>query len=218
MFVKLWISFDFDNTLIRNPYWRLHLRPWLDQEAVYEGTDPQILWQQIHAASELLWKRGQWTESFDWPTIVMNLGMRSLPDPHLPEPRTVASLVMPGVETTLIALRSRFRLAIVTNGFYRFQNPFIRALGWNYLFDAIIGPDLVGTAKPDGAMLASLHPGLAHVGDRLTHDVLVAQRAFRRGILFGPPAKEVDRIDPLSPAAIIPDRHIMHFQQLPSVL
>jgi putative hydrolase of the HAD superfamily len=106
------------------------------------------------------------------------------------------------------------RLGVVTNGLVRFQMPYLRALGWDFLFDAIVGPDVAGFAKPHQGILTPLSPGIAHIGDRLTHDVLVAHRADRLGILVGVPTPESDRIDPLCPAQITPDYIINDYYAL----
>lgn len=212
-----WLTFDMDNTLMRSPYWRLHLRPWL--KAHTRGPDYKTLWQTLREAGEDRWQRGDWTASFDWPDIVRSLGLPTLPDPLEPHPDEVRSLIIPGVEEALVHLRRLpLRLGLVTNGFLRFQLPYLRAVGWDRLFDSLVGPDVTGTAKPDPAMFATLTPGLAHVGDRLSHDVLVAKRAGRVGILVGELQPETDRLDRTAPPVVTPDFVLSDFEDLPSLI
>jgi FMN phosphatase YigB (HAD superfamily) len=134
-----------------------------------------------------------------------SLGLSRMPHVQPPASSLVRALVLPGVEEMLWTLRHyQVRLGIVTNGFSAFQTPFLKALGWDYVFDAIITPDRAGTAKPDPAIMAAVSPGLAHIGDRRSHDVLVAMRSHRWSIYLMNQLPETDYIDPLSPATIVP--------------
>ncbi|NMP22387.1 HAD family hydrolase [Sulfobacillus harzensis] len=210
-----WVTFDFDNTLVKNPYWRLHFRPWLDAEAIRQGTDWRSLWGQFRLEGERRWRAGDWVASFDWVDIANHLGLTPLPDPPRPQESALRPLVLPGAEATLMQLRRLpIRLGLVTNGLWRFQKPYLDALGWNYWFDAIITPDRAGFAKPSPAIMADVSPGLAHVGDRLFHDVLVARRSHRLGILLGVPGQELDRLDPLCPSTVQPDFTIPSLDRL----
>jgi FMN phosphatase YigB (HAD superfamily) len=204
----MWITLDLDNTLMNNPYWHLFLRPWLAVEAKRQGTDPLVLYEALNREGEARWRRGRWVESFDWPDMAKAIGLSPLPDPPAPDPAAVRPLIKDGAVALLHALRhSGASLALVTNGFSRFQTPYLQALGWTDLFHRIITPDVVGYAKPDPRMLEHCDPGLVHIGDRLTHDVLLALRTHRRAIWIAPdpPAVERDRIDRLMPAHIRAD-------------
>lgn len=216
---KPWVTFDMDRTLAKSPYWRLHFLPWLQVEAARRGDDFNLLRQRFHAESEARWRRGDWVQSFDWPDIAATIGLPPVPDALPPSTEAVRALVLPGVERMLWELRALdVHLGVVTNGFFACQMPYLKALGWNFLFDAVITPDLVGCAKPDPAALASLQPGLVHIGDRLSHDILVAQRSRRKSILLGPEGPETDRIDPLSPARITPDFHVPDARHVPPII
>ncbi len=213
-----WVTFDMDNTLIQSPYWRLHFRPWLEAEAQRLGTDYRSLWRHFHQRSEELWRRGRWVDSFDWPAIAEHLGLSRVPEVRVSSPKPVRALVPTGVEAMLWSLRQlNVRLAIVTNGFWAFQYPYLKALGWPYLLDAVITPDRVGAAKPNPAIMVPVSPGLIHVGDRLSHDVLAARRSGRKSALVGP-SSEHDHIDPLMPANLEPDWIINDWRHLPQIV
>ncbi len=214
-----WVTFDFDHTLIKSPYWRLHFLPWLTRQAHHQNVDATILRRAIHDEGQRRWARGEWVASFDWSAIAQTLGLDPIPPADQPDATTVRNLVLPHVETVLWSLkRLDVRLAVVTNGFKAFQSPYLKALGWDYVFDAIVTPDIIGTAKPDPAMMKSLHPILLHIGDRLTHDVLCAQRAGAGSALVDSTMPETDRIDPLSPSHIVPDFLIHDFRVIPSIV
>lgn len=91
------------------------------------------------------------------------------------------TLLYPDVVPVLTTLKGRgFRLAAVTNGYLFYQEPLLRALGLCELLDVIIGPERVGTAKPDPRLWTEGLRGetiVAHVGDRLWDDVAGARAA-----------------------------------------
>lgn len=214
-----WVTFDLDNTLVKSPFWRLHLRPWLESQASRRGTDYLTLWGLMHQEGEQRWHRGDWVASFDWPDIARQAGLPPLPDPEAPARAAVMELVLPGAEEALRqARRLGFRVGLVTNGFLRFQRPYLEALGWDGLFDTLVTPDTAGWAKPAAGIMDAVSPGAAHIGDRLSHDVLVAQRTQRAGILVGPARHETDRLDPHGPEHIVPDAHVDTLESLPAIL
>ncbi|PSR20499.1 MAG: hypothetical protein C7B45_14650 [Sulfobacillus acidophilus] len=210
-----WITFDLDHTLIDSPYWHLHFLPWLEQESGRQSTDMDTLWHCFQREANRAWRAGRWVDAFDWPALAESLGLSRMPAVQQPNPTVIRSLVLPGVEKMLWTLRRYpIRLGLVTNGFSAFQEPFLRALGWDYVFDAIITPDRTGTAKPNPAIMAAVHPGLVHIGDRLSHDVLVATRSHRGSIHLATGLPETDYIDPLSPAMIAPDFSAANLQEV----
>ncbi len=217
--MKPWVTFDLDNTLIRSPFAYLHFLPWLKDQAQKRNLGDDQLWERIRGHAERKWRRGDWVPSFDWATIVQESGLDVLPDPMQPRAVNLRPLVLPHVDRMLRELRRLpVSLALVTNGFYAYQAPYVRALGWDYVFDAIITPDRSGYAKPHPLTFAEVTPGLVHVGDRLTHDVLVAHRAGRLAIRAGHRSPERDRIDPLSPTRIHPDLTVEDYRQLPAII
>ncbi|MCY0877923.1 MAG: HAD family hydrolase [Firmicutes bacterium] len=217
----MWITLDLDNTLVANPYWHLFFRPWLTAEAQRQGTTLATLYDALNAEAERRWRHGQWVESFDWADIVHALGLTPLPDPPIPPRAAVARLVKTGAWELLGVLQTTgLPLGLVSNGFLRFQWPYLKALGWDRLFQAIVTPDQVGYAKPDPRMLAPCSPGMVHIGDRLTHDVLLAQRAHRRAIWVTDPdaPREHDRLDPLMSAGIQADWRVASLKECLVVL
>ncbi|WP_054949145.1 HAD family hydrolase [Numidum massiliense] len=131
----------------------------------------------------------EWVAAYDWDDIVqqcvaklglqLTIDVASLVKKHALPPKIY--LLEDGVHDVLKALKkSGYRLAVVTNGFYKYQAPVMEALNIDALFDAVITPERVGYGKPDPRMLAPLQQKgeiVAHVGDRLDHDVCLANES-----------------------------------------
>lgn len=204
--VKPWVTFDLDHTLVMSPYWRLHLFPWLALQADRQRVDRTRLRRTLYEVSEQLWRQGRWVDSFDWAAIAREMELEPLPDPAPPDLAALRPLVLAGVDQMLVALKGLdVHLGLVTNGLSSCQTPYVKALGWDYFFDAVVTPDRAGVAKPHPGIMAGLEPGLAHIGDRLSHDVLVARRTNRKAVLLGAVVPETDHIDPLAPASLTAD-------------
>jgi len=94
------------------------------------------------------------------------------------------TFVLPGVPRTLEELARRgYRLSVASNKPARFGRAILESLAIAPLFDAIEGPDTVGSTKPEPSMLRrcltamELEPGSGlYVGDMLL-DVETARRA-----------------------------------------
>lgn len=140
---------------------------------------------------------GDWVAAYDWDARVAEVATRA----GYAEPIDVTALVQhycgvegcitqyPGADAALARLRQLGATVVaVTNGYRRYQEPVLKALGlWDY-FHACVTPDTAGAAKPDPHIFAA---GLAaaaaagapdsrfamHVGDTLTHDIAGARRA-----------------------------------------
>ena len=87
----------------------------------------------------------------------------------------------PYAESTLTQLADMgLRLAVVTNGFYKYQNPVMEGLGLRHFFEDFITPEMVGTVKPYAAIyhatIKGEHSLKLHVGDTIIHDVWGAAR------------------------------------------
>ena len=81
--------------------------------------------------------------------------------------------------------RSGFSLAVVTNGFTKYQLPVMNVLKLTEHFDLIITPEEAGFAKPDKRVYSSvleLGEIHAHVGDRIDHDVISANAIGVRSV------------------------------------
>lgn len=72
-----------------------------------------------------------------------------------------------------------YRLVALTNGFYKYQFPVMERLGLAPLFDQIVTPEEAGCAKPDPQILQAVYAlgtVVGHVGDRIDHDVVMANQ------------------------------------------
>ena len=180
-----WISFDFDGTLADWPFGRV-VFPKLRAEF---GPDVQAA---IRAEFLQRFASGDPVRAFDWDdtheTVRRNLNLsKAFPkilefaqDLEFP-----ASLLYDDVPAALERLRtSGWKIALGTNGFAKYQALPVDRLG--LVFDATLGPDTTGFAKPQPGFFTRLRDlthdaqaleGLVHVGDILTQDVLGANRA-----------------------------------------
>lgn len=208
-----WVTFDIDGTLMRSPYWALHLRPWLEDRARTTGQSLWSLWQAMRDEGQRRWRRGRWKESYDWQDIAYSLWEESLPDPDPVSVGAIAPYLLPGAVDCLMALSNLpIRLGIVTNGLMKNQRPYIQSAGWSPLFSAMIGCDSAETAKPSPKVFDAVQPLFCHVGDRLEHDVLGAKRVGAVAVFLqtDPPILRHDRLDPLCPSRIQPDHTIQN--------
>lgn len=185
-----WVTFDLDGTVIASPFDRLVL-PLVDAHfapAVGLGRARALLAERQRALQ--LTNR---VAVFDWDELVRWLA-RETAMPWQADLAEVARAALAGLtpsqrrryvyadaEPALHSLAAAgWRLAALTNGYLRYQVPLLRGLGLLGLFDAVIGPDVAGCAKPDPTIFAALPAGsavAAHVGDLLSQDVHLARQA-----------------------------------------
>ncbi|MFZ5817290.1 MAG: HAD family hydrolase, partial [Bacillota bacterium] len=97
----------------------------------------------------------------------------------------------PGSHQCLEQLRAQGHTLIsITNGFRKYQEPVLRAIGLLEFFTELITPDLVGAGKPEVAIYRAAErygsPRI-HIGDVLPHDVAGAKRAGWMAILIVQP-------------------------------
>ncbi len=215
-----WITFDLDGTLVKNPYWRLTLFPWIQKESARRRLDWQDFWQPIADEGQHRWDQGLWVDAYDWSDIIRRVWKEEPPEPSMVPWHQVASLTLPGVLWLLSVLKTYpIRLGIITNGLERNQMPFIKSLGWDQIFDTVVTTNKVTRCKPDPRVFSLFDgPILCHVGDRVHHDVLVACRAQVTSILYQPKWYSEDRVDPLSPAWPMPNHVITHYWGLPKLV
>ena len=89
------------------------------------------------------------------------------------------TFLIDGAEALLAALRSRFRLAIVTNGLAEVQRPRLARSAVGSSFEAVVVSEEVGVAKPDARIFQHALRELRHddpstvlmVGDSLASDI-----------------------------------------------
>lgn len=186
------VSFDLDGVLIQNPFKRgvgPHLRAHVRAGAALRDLDQEEADRRIHdavsAAVAVRMNRGDLAAAYDWDVIFSEVargfGADPVPDVaglvrhYCAVPETIWLLDRAG--PTLAALaEAGFGLVATTNGFQRYQLPVLEALGIADRFERVLAPDTTGFAKPDPRILAGVPELVAHVGDMLYHDVLVARR------------------------------------------
>jgi FMN phosphatase YigB (HAD superfamily) len=184
-----WITFDLDETIMQNPF-----KKWVFPEVVstfgkYVGDEHDILkWivdKHVHRMAE-----NRILEAYDWDHIIRELADELGVEVNIDVAALVLKHATPSKvyaleETMLDSLQKMkgkgYQLAVATNGYYAYQYPVLEALQLHTVFDEIITPDTAGFAKPNPLMLQVLqqkHNGniVAHVGDRLDHDVVMANQ------------------------------------------
>jgi len=183
--MKRWITFDLDGTLLQNPFDGA-VFPEISSRIKALGFSADEVMAAIYAEHESRMAANRAVDAYDWDEIV-NGCMRSKQIPlsfditalvikyaHRPH----ISLLEEQIPAVLEQLVSRgFSLAVVTNGFHKYQYPVMEALGISTYFERVITPEQVGCAKPDTRIWdAIFREGelVAHVGDRIDHDVCAA--------------------------------------------
>lgn len=178
---KGWITFDLDGTLMQNPFIE-----WVFPEIekiVNEKTKLNInTKEQLILEHENLMKKGLIVEAYDWDEIVIsvlkkndiniNIDVEELVIKHSIHPKVY--LLEDDILNVLDNLKGKgYKLAIITNGYYKYQFPVIQKLGLTSFFELIITPERVGYAKPNINMIkASMNEKIcAHIGDRIDHDI-----------------------------------------------
>jgi len=125
-------------------------------------------------------------ESYDWDDTIaeiiaeleldLQLDVEKIVSSHSTSPKIY--LLEENMLDSLEKLREEgYSLATATNGYYKYQMPVLKELKLNKVFEKIITSDLAGFAKPDTQMLIKIMERdcvIAHVGDRIDHDVLMA--------------------------------------------
>ncbi|MBN2982921.1 HAD family hydrolase [Cohnella algarum] len=206
--MKRWITFDLDGTLMQNPF-SGSIFPELEELVSADLNEPCGLKRKLLEEHERLLASGQIVSAYDWDEIVgrllRELGVRRKVDIlEMVRRHSVPPNIFLLDETILPSLkrlkRSGFSLAAVTNGFYKYQYPVMKALGLTDQLDEIVTPDRVGCAKPDARMADGLRLEGAvavHVGDRLDHDMVFAHAIGVPAVLIH--RRLPDALLPLSP-------------------
>jgi FMN phosphatase YigB (HAD superfamily) len=187
------VGFDLDGVVMQNPFEAgveprilAHLR----ESPALRRLHPEEADRRARTALREAWGKraaaGEWVALYNWDSIYTEVseGFGGEPAPD------VAALVeeccgldgmvrlLPGARTGLDRLRCEgFRVAAITNGYYAYQWPVLRALGVAEDFERVVSPEAVGYAKPDPRLFEAVPGLLAHVGDSLVWDVLGANRA-----------------------------------------
>ncbi|GIP38845.1 hypothetical protein J31TS4_21250 [Paenibacillus sp. J31TS4] len=186
--MKKWITFDLDGTLMQNPFGKW-VFPDLDAFFTEQLQEDRGVSRLLYAEHEKRMQENQTVAAYDWDDMVQcqlrELGIAGTVDveelvrKHCVSPKIF--LLEEAVLPVLRRLREQgYSLATVTNGFFKYQSPVMEALGLYDCFEEIVTPERAGCGKPDEAILDGLRQSgeiVAHVGDRLDHDVGLANRA-----------------------------------------
>lgn len=206
---KKWITFDLDGTLMQNPFGE-----WVFPEIVqrYKKAvgNTEGVYHRLVKEHRKRMQEGFVVEAYNWDDIVRKVffefGMSESIDvtelviKHSIRPKVY--LLERNVLQALGKLREQgFHLAVVTNGFEKYQKPVMDELGLTALFDVIITPEKVGYGKPQTSMVNQLQAAnneiIAHVGDRIDHDVVFANELGVLSILIDLEMPEMIRnLDP----------------------
>ncbi|WP_141603988.1 HAD family hydrolase [Terrilactibacillus laevilacticus] len=185
---KNYITFDLDGTLMQNPFSKW-VFPEIESIFSAEYTGKKSIVDELISAHKNKLNRGQYLEAYDWDNILKNflernslpcsnINIEALVKKHSVKPKIY--LLEDNILNYLQRLRDKgFSLAVVTNGYYKFQYPVLQALNLSNLFDEIITPESIGFAKPNINMLSKFlkqEKIVAHVGDRIDHDVYLANQ------------------------------------------
>jgi putative hydrolase of the HAD superfamily len=192
---KRWITFDLDGTLMQNPFgkWvfpeiKQLFAGWLQQEV---NTTEALVNEHERRMSQ-----NRTVEAYDWDDMVRLLLAEHKLDREIDVEKLVLQhsvvpkihLLEDSIIPVLTQLKQRgFSLATVTNGFYKYQYPVMKELGIADLFDEIVTPEIAGCGKPDPKMMNALQQSgqiVAHVGDRIDHDVCTANLAGVPSVLI----------------------------------
>jgi putative hydrolase of the HAD superfamily len=193
----LLITFDLDGVLQVNPFGRgvfpevcgkigetLVIKHGLNLK-----TASQKVMEMIREESRRRLLAGAYVDAYDWDDIVLAVA-KTVGSPARFDveelvvkyctPEYISSY--PYAASTLAELSSLgIRLAVITNGFYKYQNPVMTGLGLRHFFDDFITPEMVGTVKPYAPIYQAAikgEPNLClHVGDTIIHDVWGAGKA-----------------------------------------
>lgn len=183
--MKKWITFDLDGTLMQNPFGKW-IFPEVEELIAKQLGRPFQSTEALYLEHQLRMQQNRTVDAYDWDDMVRQLLREQEMDLDIDvEQLVLKHSSIPKIyllEETVIPVLNRlkergFRLAAVTNGFYKYQYPVMKALGISDLFDEIVTPEKVGCGKPDIHILQGLQESgriAAHVGDRLDHDVYLA--------------------------------------------
>lgn len=189
-----WITFDLDGTLMQNPF-GAHVFPEIQELLSNAMTKEFQATQALVAEHELRMNEKRYVEAYDWDGIVQTvleregvalaIDVEQLVLKHCVTPKVY--LLEEEIPHVLQTLKDEgYSLAVATNGFYKYQAPVLQAIGIYDYFDKVITPEMVGTGKPDVGMLKEFDPQTiaAHVGDRIDHDIYLANQLNIPAILI----------------------------------
>lgn len=209
------VSFDLDGTLIQGPFARVikDLESQLADAGVTTRRGEIMRRHKKLARTDLL-------AAYDWDSIITEYLAELGTDPpfdlmerldqHAADGGT--RLIHAGTAGHLHTLRTAgWRVVVLTNGWYRYQQSALRPSGLLPEVDDLITSDQVGAPKPAAAMFeAAQHnaAGYVHVGDRMDHDIVAANAYGAQTVLM---RTDVPRTGPTADAA--PSSETMSYLQ-----
>ncbi|MBM7601906.1 FMN phosphatase YigB (HAD superfamily) [Virgibacillus halotolerans] len=185
--MEKWITFDLDGTLMQNPFSKW-VFPEIATNIQAGSKSEKDIQKLIINEHELRMSEKKVVQAYDWDDIVESV----LSNMNIPEKVDVESIVKKHSFKPKIYLLEEeiidnleglknigYNLAVLTNGYSKYQLPVMKELGLECVFDEIITPDICGYAKPNVGMVQSLNGEgevVAHVGDRIDHDIIMANQ------------------------------------------
>ncbi|MBR2801105.1 MAG: HAD family hydrolase [Erysipelotrichaceae bacterium] len=179
------ILFDFDDTL--GDRYRYTYRTYANYIEEKAG-DADPLLKEAMKQDCLIWDmRGNYVKSFVFQELQKKYGI-PLPSEDCSTWWKVHNgqdaVTFPEVRETLLELKKRYKLAILTNGSTYSQMSKIRSAGIEDLFDYILTSEEAGAGKPKTRMFEKALEALQvekeealYVGDTFSTDILGAKRA-----------------------------------------
>lgn len=192
------VSFDLDGVLIQNAFRDCvvpRLRSIVRSAPALRHLPPEEADRRMADEVRRVWmdlqRAGEWVRGYDWDHVY-GLAAERLGAPELPpvgplvdaccEAREGIRLLPGASEGVALLSGAGVRMVAVTNNFSVVQAPVLAAFGILDRFEAVLGPDVLGTAKPDPAVFDGLNGLVAHVGDTLSTDVAAARDAGVRSV------------------------------------
>lgn len=216
-----YITFDLDETLMQNPFSKW-VFPEIDRLVAPHLELKDGILPEIKKEHRKRLEQAQDAAAYDWDDILkqilveknipITIDIAELVQKHAVDPKVY--LLENDALTVLEELKSRgYLLGVVTNGFYKYQVPVMETIQLVTYIDKIITPCNTGYCKPEIKMADRLlEEGeiIAHVGDRLDHDVYFANQLGALSIL-------IDHQMPEAVRRISPDRRVEQKDYLKTV-
>lgn len=195
MMSRKWITFDLDGTLMQNPFadWVFpEINEFVRENLDYPGSVSEALFQ-MHLQ---YMKEGRYVDAYDWDGMLqqiladkemaLEIDIEKIVRKHCTVPKV--HLLEEGTRETLETIKAKgYHLAVVTNGFLKYQFPVLEAIGIADVFDEVLTPDGEGFAKPEARFMQRLKGKeeiATHVGDRLDHDIVFANALGIESVLI----------------------------------
>ncbi|MBO0991741.1 HAD family hydrolase [Bacillus sp. SD088] len=203
-----YITFDLDETLLQNPFSKW-VFPEIESLVASHLTLEAGIFPEIRKEHKKRLAEKRAAAAYNWDDILeqilveqnipLKINIAELVEKHAEDPKVY--LLESNALTVLAALKKKgYSLGVVTNGYYKYQYPVMKAIQLAEHIDRVITPCKVGCSKPAISMADPLLADgelIAHVGDRLDHDVYFANQLGALSILID--HRMPDALKPLTP-------------------